>query len=152
VLLAAEVALMSAYDAAARRAERAERAKRDAQAAREAHDAGPAPRAQWVGLFLAPAAFFTHLQVRYVLVPWACATNGQIWIHVVDVLALALALLGAFFGWRTWQSAGREDPSEAGGAIPRTRMMGAMGVGTSLMFALVLLGQWTTSFFFSACQ
>jgi hypothetical protein len=143
---------MSAYDAAARRAELAEQRKREEQASRAAHDAGPAPRAQWVGLFLAPAAFFTHLQVRYVLVPWACATNGALWIHVVDVLGLAIALLGAFAGWRTWERAGREEPSEAGGAMPRTRMMGVMGVGMSLMFALVLLGQWVTSFFFSPCQ
>ena len=143
---------MSAYDAAAQRAARAEQRKQEERAARAAHDPGPAPRAQWVGLFLAPAAFFTHLQVRYVLVPWACAVNGQIWIHVVDVLALALALLGAFVARRTWERAGREDPSEAGGAMPRTRMLGVLGLGASLMFALVLLGQWMTSFFFSPCQ
>ena len=143
---------MSAYDAAARRAERAEQVKREERAARAAHDPGPAPRAQWVGLFLAPAAFFAHLQIRYVLVPWACATNGQLWIHVVDVLALVLALLGAFAGWRTWERAGREEPSEAGGAVPRTRMMGVTGLATSLMFALVLLAQWVTNFFFSPCQ
>jgi hypothetical protein len=130
---------------------RAREAAREA-AREEAHDPGPAPRAQWIGFFLAPAAFFAHLQIRYVLVPWACATNGQLWIHVVDVLALALALLGAFIAWRTWQSAGREEPSEAGGAVPRTRMMGVMGLGASLMFALVLLGQWMTTFFFSPCQ
>jgi hypothetical protein len=118
----------------------------------EAHDPGPAPRAQWVGFFLAPAAFFAHLQIRYVLVPWACATNGQLWIHVVDVLALALALLGAFAAWRTWQRAGRDDPSEAGGAVPRTRLLGVTGLGISLMLALVLLGQWAGAFFFSACQ
>ena len=143
---------MSAYDAAARRAELAEEHRREEEAPRTAHDPGPAPRAQWVGFFLAPAAFFTHLQVRYVLVPWACATNGQPWIHVVDVLALALALLGGFVAWRTWQRAGREDPGEAGGAVPRTRMLGVMGLGASLMFALVLLGQWVTNFFFSPCQ
>lgn len=143
---------MSASDAPARRAEHAEQLQREERAARAAHDAGPAPRAQWVGLFLAAATFFAHLQVRYVLVPWACATNGQLWIHVVDVVAIALALLGAFVAWRTWQRAGREEPSEAGGAIPRTRMMGVMGLGMSLMFALLLLGQWVTNFFFSPCQ
>ena len=143
---------MSAYDAAARRAERAEQLKQEERAARAAHDPGPAPRAQWVGVFLAPAAFFTHLQVRYVLVPWACATNGWLWIHVVDVLAIAVALLGAYVAWGTWHRAGRDEPSEAEGAVPRTRMMGVMGLGTSLMFAFVLLGQWMTSFFFSPCQ
>ena len=116
------------------------------------HDAGPAPRAQWLGLFLAPAAFFAHLQVRYVLVPWACATNGQIWIHLVGVLSLAIAVMGALAARRTWRSAGGEDPTEAGGAMPRTRMLGVMGVGISLMFILVLLGQWLSAFFFSACQ
>ena len=116
------------------------------------HDPGPAPRAQWVGMFLAPAAFFAHLQVRYVLVPWACATNGQLWIHVVGVLSLAIAVLGALAARRTWRSAGGEDPTEAGGAMPRTRMLGVMGVGISLMFILVLLGQWLSAFFFSACQ
>jgi len=119
---------------------------------RQEHDAGPAPRAQWVGVFLAPAGFFAHLQVRYVLVPWACATNGQLWIHVVGVLSLAIAVLSAFAARRTWQSAGREAPGEAGGAIPRTRMLGVMGLGISLMFALVLLGQWLSAFFFSVCQ
>lgn len=116
------------------------------------HDPGPAPRAQWVGVFLAPAAFFAHLQVRYVLVPWACATNAQLWIHVAGALALAIVVLGAFAAWRTWQSAGRGEPGEAGGAMPRTRMLGVVGLGMSLMFALVLLGQWTSAFFFSACQ
>jgi hypothetical protein len=133
VLLAAEVVVMSAHEA-------------------RKHDAGPAPRAQWLGLFLAPAAFFAHLQVRYVLVPWACATNGQLWIHVVGVLSLAIAVMGALAARRTWRSAGSEDPTEAGGAMPRTRMLGVMGVGISLMFILVLLGQWLSAFFFSACQ
>ena len=127
-----------------------EAARNEAQ--EDARDPGPAPHAQWIGFFLAPAAFFAHLQIRYVLVPWACATNGQLWIHVVDVLALALALLGAFAAWHTWQRAGRDDPSEAGGAVPRTRLLGVTGLGMSLMLALVLLGQWAATFFFSACQ
>jgi hypothetical protein len=143
---------MSAYDAAARRAELAEEHRREERAAHDAHDPGPAPRAQWVGLFLAPAAFFAHLQIRYVLVPWACAVNGWVWVHLVDVLSLAITLLGVLAAWRTWQRAGREEPSEAGGAIPRTRMMGVMGVGTSLLFTLLLLAQWMTSFFFTPCQ
>jgi hypothetical protein len=31
-------------------------------------------------------------------------------------------------------------------------MLAVTGVGASLMFALVLLAQWMTSFFFSPCQ
>ena len=116
------------------------------------HDPGPAPRAQWVGFFLAPAVFFAHLQLTYVLVPWACVRNGEVWIHLVGALSVVLAIAGAYVAWRTWQRAGREDPGEAGGAMPRTRLLGVLGVGQSPMFALLLLGQWATAFFFSPCQ
>ena len=117
-----------------------------------AHDAGPAPRAQWIGFFLAPAVFFAHLQLTYVLVPWACVRNGELWIHLVGALSVVLAALGAYVALRTWQRAGREDPGEAGGAVPRTRMLGVIGVGMSLLFTLLLLAQWSTAFFLSACQ
>ena len=116
------------------------------------HDPGPAPWAQWIGFFLAPAVFFAHLQLTYVLVPWACVRNGEVWIHLVGALSVVLAIVGAYVAWRTWQRAGREDPGEAGGAMPRTRLLGVLGVGQSLMFALLLLGQWATAFFLSPCQ
>ena len=116
------------------------------------HDDGPAPRAQWIGLFLAPAVFFAHLQITYVLVPWACVRDGEAWIHLAGALSVALAALGAYVALLTWQRAGREDPGEARGAVPRTRLLGVLGLGLSLMFALLLLGQWVTAFFLSACQ
>ena len=67
-----------------------------------AHDARPAPRAQWVGLFLAPAVFFAHLQVTYVLVPWACVRGGDVWIHVSGILSVALGLVGTGAAWHAW--------------------------------------------------
>jgi hypothetical protein len=112
----------------------------------------PAPVAQWVGLFLAPAVFAAHLQISYVLVPWACLRSGDVWVHVVDVLAIALAALGTVVAWRVWVRAGRDDPGEEGGALPRTRFLGATGVGFSGMLTLVLIGQWVAAFFISTCQ
>ena len=117
-----------------------------------AHDPGPAPRAQWVGFFLAPAAFFVHLQLTYVLVPWACVRRGEPMIHLAGALSVVLAVIGALVAWRTWQRAGRADPGEGGGAMPRTRLLGVLGLGMSLMFALLLIGQWMTAFFLSPCQ
>jgi hypothetical protein len=111
-----------------------------------------APVGQWVGMFLAPAAFAVHLEVTYNLVPWACVRGGDIWIHVVDVLALVLAIIGTMVAWRTWLSAGREVPGESGGSLPRTRFLGAAGLGFSAMISLVLFGQWVAAFFISPCQ
>ena len=116
------------------------------------HDPGPAPRAQWIGVFLAPAVFFAHLQVTYVLVPWACVRNGEPWIHLAGALSVVLAAVGAFVAWHTWRRGGHDDPGEAGGVMPRTRLMGVLGLGLSLMFVLLLLGQWMTAFFLSPCQ
>ena len=111
-----------------------------------------APVAQWVGLFLAPAAFFAHLQVTYVLVPWACARSGDVWIHVSGVVSVALALAGSVAAWRAWMRAGREVPGEGGGSLPRTRFVGAAGLGVSATITLVLFAQWLTAFVISPCQ
>ena len=111
-----------------------------------------APVAQWVGLFLAPAAFFAHLQITYVLVPWACVRNGEVWIHVSGILSVALALAGAVAAWRAWMRAGREAPGDSGGSLPRTRFVGAAGLGVSAMLTLVLFVQWLTAFVISPCQ
>jgi len=112
----------------------------------------PAPVAQWVGLFLAPAAFAAHLQINYILVRWACLRSADVWVHVVDVLAIALAALGTVVAWRVWQRVGRDHPGEEGGALPRTRLLGVLGVGFSAMITLVLIGQWVAAFFISTCQ
>lgn len=111
-----------------------------------------APVAQWVGLGLAPAAFAAHLQIAYNLVPWACVRGGEIWIHVVGVVSVIVALVGSIVAWRVWLRAGREVPGEDGGSLPRTRFIGAVGLGTSSMLTLLLFAQWVTAFFLSPCQ
>jgi hypothetical protein len=111
-----------------------------------------APVAQWIGLALAPAAFAAHLQITYVVVPWACGRHNDVWIHVLGIASVVLALIGVVAAWRTWLSAGREVPGENGGSLPRTRFLGAVGVGTSGMLALLLFAQWIAAFFISPCQ
>jgi hypothetical protein len=111
-----------------------------------------APALQWVGLFLAPAAFFVHLQIAYVLVPWACVTRGQVWVHVSGLVAIALALLSAWAGWLAHGRSENEQTNDAGGPVPRTRFMGTVGLCTSAVFALLLIAQWAAGFIISPCQ
>jgi hypothetical protein len=111
-----------------------------------------APALQWVGLFLAPAAFFVHLQVAYVLVPWACVVRGQIWVHVSGIVAILLALGGAWAGWIVHARAENAQSNEGAGAIPRTRFLGTTGLCTSTIFALLLIAQWAAGFVISPCQ
>jgi hypothetical protein len=111
-----------------------------------------APVGQWVGMFLAPAVFAVHLEVTYNVIPWACARGGELWVHVVDVVALLLALVGTIAAWRVWQRTAREAPGDAGGSVPRTGFLGLTGLGFSGVITLVLFGQWIAAFYISVCQ
>src|SRR5437764_1091548 len=88
-----------------------------------------APVLQWVGLFLPAATFFAHLQIGYVMIPWACTSHQPIWMHVIGIASIVISALGSFAAWRTWMTGGHNAPGDHGGAIARTRMLGAIGVG-----------------------
>jgi hypothetical protein len=111
-----------------------------------------APVLQWVGLLLPAASFFAHLQIGYVLVPWACTTHQDIWVHVAGIASTILAAIGTMAAWRTWMRAGREEPGEGEGALPRTRFLGAVGLGMGTIFTLILFAQWIAAFFIASCQ
>jgi hypothetical protein len=123
--------------------------------------------AQWVGLLLAPAAFFAHLQFAYANVPWACSHGNALWLHVSGVASVVLAAVGTLVAWRTWQRAGGDAPGEgggipsrtgddprgAGGALPpRVRFLAVTGLGTSATITLILLAQWVAAFIISPCE
>ena len=111
-----------------------------------------APVLQWVGFFLPAATFFAHLQLGLVLIPWACTKNADIWVHVVGVAAVLLSAAGSFAAWRTWMSGGHNVPGDHGGAIARTRMLGAVGLGMGVLFTAILFMQWIAAFFIGVCQ
>lgn len=109
-------------------------------------------REQMTGMFLAPATFFAHLQLAYVLVPWSCARDNHLVLHLVGFLSVVLAAAGAFVAWRAWSAEGRDEPGELGGPHPRARMLGVVGAVMSAFFTLLLLAQWVAAFFLSPCQ
>ena len=111
-----------------------------------------APVAQWVGMFLAPAVFAVHLEITYNVIPWACVRGGDLWVHLTDIAAVLLALVGTIVAWRVWQRTGRDAPGEGGGSLPRTSFLAVTGLGFSAIITLVLFGQWLTAFYISSCQ
>ena len=111
-----------------------------------------APMLQWVGFFLPPLVFFAHLQIGYVLIPWACTRQQEIWVHVVGIASFLLAALGTLAAWITWRRAGREEPGEGPGSLPRTRFVGATGLGMNTVITLILLMQWVAGLYIDVCQ
>lgn len=117
------------------------------------HAAGPAPVTQWLGLFLAPAAFFVHLQVGYLLVLRDCGRDGgQVLVHLAALAAVLLAAAGLWAAWVTWVRAGGEKPGDDGGPAPRTRLIAATGLGVSAVFVLILATQLVAGFIVHRCQ
>ena len=111
-----------------------------------------APALQWIGVFLPPLVFFAHLQLGYVLVPWSCTHKTDIWMHVVGMAAVLLSFAGNVAAWRTWMRGGRNVPGDHGGAIARTRMLGAIGLGMGVLLTMILFAQWIAAFFIGVCQ
>jgi hypothetical protein len=119
-----------------------------------------APVLQWVGFLLAPVAFFAHLQINYLLIPWACARQAPIWPHLLGAAAVLVAAAGIGAAWltrvrtrsdrNTPQASGH--PVEGPGAIPRTRFLGDTGLGLSGLLTLILLMQFIAGFFITVCQ
>jgi hypothetical protein len=112
----------------------------------------PSTGMQFVGLLLAPATFFVHLQGAWVLVPRACRYHADVWLHVVGVAAVLVAAYGTLVAWRVWDATGRDQTTETGGPVPRARFLGVTGLGVGALLTLILLAQWIAAFFISPCQ
>jgi hypothetical protein len=108
--------------------------------------------ALWLGLLAAPLAWFVNQLLSYSLVLWACSTGRQYTLHLVTLAMLLLAAAGGVIAWRAWRQAGREWHNEAGGVLPRSRFMAALGILLSSLFFLVILAQGIPSFILHACE
>lgn len=108
--------------------------------------------AQWTAFLVAPAAFFAHLQLGYVLVPWSCVRGTPLPLHVAGAASVALALAGARLAWRVWSREGRAAPGEGGGPAPRARFVALCALMMAALFVLLLAVQWAQVFVISPCQ
>jgi hypothetical protein len=110
--------------------------------------------ALWAGALAGPLAFFLHLQLDYVYVPWTCEQGGRWLLHLVALLAVALTAAGTWLSWRTLDRAGREWPEHqyAGGSVARSRFVAGLGVAMGALFLLVMLAQWIPIWILDPCH
>lgn len=106
----------------------------------------------WVAVLAAPLAWMLGLNLGYSLVLVACAGGSMLPLHLVSLSTLAMAAGGGWLAWREWRRAGSEGPGEAGGTIPRSRFMAALGLLGSVFFGLTIVAQWAANFFLNPCM
>lgn len=105
----------------------------------------------WIGLAAGPVAWFVAHALNYAIVPWSCAARDQLPLHLISIMAVLLAGLGAYVAWRDWR---RHDnvSSESEDPAGRAHFIGLLAFCSCLIFALVLLMEGIAQFYFDPCQ
>jgi hypothetical protein len=92
------------------------------------------------------------MQTNFVLAPWACAFGWKFVMFIVSAVALASTAALSLVAWNQWKSLGQEWPGDAGGAIPRARIMAVLGLLIAALSFLVILAQLVPALMMGACQ
>jgi hypothetical protein len=106
----------------------------------------------WFGVLGAPAAWFIDLEVQYALVPWVCAAQHRIVLHLATAVFLAAAAIAGGISWHHWQALKREFGENPPPGVPaRQQFMAGLGLLTSGLFFVVILAQGIPNFFLDPC-
>jgi uncharacterized membrane protein YidH (DUF202 family) len=103
----------------------------------------------WAGVALGPVAWGLNLQGVYVLAHFSCESTRISGTIVSAVLAI-VALIGTLISARAVRRSAGAEWSDAQGGLPRT-FMAWIGVGTGVLFALVIANQLAASLLLSPC-
>jgi hypothetical protein len=108
--------------------------------------------AQWYGLLAPPLAMLTNVSLGFALVPWSCAAKGRLLLHAEIAVLVLISISAGIVAHREWKRyGGGGEADDAGGPGPRTRFLGVMGIGSSVLFTLILLAQWFANVFLTPC-
>ena len=99
---------------------------------------------------LAPAGWFLSLGAGYFMVPAACSRETEVGLHLLMLGAVVVILTGIVCGLRLRRSAVAQ--VDGGHAGRRDRFLGDVGLMTSTLFLLLVLGQWTAIIILQPCM
>jgi hypothetical protein len=103
----------------------------------------------WLGVALGPTAWGINLQAIYALTPHVCARPSSATIVLSVVMAITAAS-GSLISLRAVRHNVAAEWSEAQGGRARN-FMAWLGVGSGLLFALVILNQLAAALMISPC-
>jgi hypothetical protein len=98
-------------------------------------------------LMLAPPMIWAlQQQLSYALTPSACEARAEWWLHALAVLAVLAVAGTTFLAWGEHQRLPRESTDQS-----RRRFLAASGIGSGLLFLLVILATELPNWFLGAC-
>jgi hypothetical protein len=108
---------------------------------------------QWLGVLLPPIAMLTNVSLGYAFVPWSCSAQSRTVLHIEIAALVIISIAAGFVAHREWrQFGGGGQSDDAGGPGPRARFLGLMGIGSSILFTLILLAQWFANVYLTPCN
>ena len=103
----------------------------------------------WAGVALGPLAWGVNLQAIYAFVHLTCET-ARLSGAILGAILIIIALGGTAISARAVRRGLRTEWSDARGGGPRT-FLAWLGVGTGVLFALVIANQLAASVMISPC-
>jgi len=108
--------------------------------------------AQWFGLLAPPLAMLINLSLGYALVPWSCSAKSRVLLHAEIAVLVVISVIAGVVAHREWKRyGGGGEADDSGGPGARTRFLGVIGMGSSVLFTLILLMQWLANAFLTPC-
>lgn len=103
----------------------------------------------WLGVAVAPFAWFLGLGLNYALVGPVCANDAEWLLHLVSALTLLGALYGVWAALRASRAPLPDDMTSAGRA--RAQFMTIGGAVLSAFFVLLILLSWVPTILVEGC-
>src|SRR3954470_18786607 len=108
--------------------------------------------ALWAGIIGAPMVWLTQFIINYALVPYVCHTRKFFSFHLTSAIALLLVAAAGMICWKEWTDAGLKSPqSEDGGRLGSTRLVAVVGLLSSILSFVLVLGQAIATFMVDPC-
>ena len=107
---------------------------------------------QWFAALGGAFAWALAFGLHYGLVEVACGIGSSVPLHVATLLCVALAIAALVVSYRLWHLFGRSLPGEAGGPLPRSRLLTVVGLLANTFFTIVISAQWLAILFLHPCM
>jgi hypothetical protein len=105
----------------------------------------------WPALLVAPMLALTDQTVAYVLVPWSCAHQQILPVHLAHALFLVAALIATIPSWHAFEAERGAPKSDVGEVGDRMRFLSISGLLVGVLSMAVIAAMWFPVWVLSPC-
>lgn len=114
---------------------------------------------RWPGLLALSAGWLLPFvvvllsqSIAYMALPWACARQQRLPLHIVPIVALLAIGWCGVTALLDWRRAGGGSEEERATVLSRSRFLSLLGIWSALFAALIQIVMWIPIFVFDPCM